>query len=197
MKRVILILLACSCFAQEIKRPGTDTDSGNQGCIGTRLSSSAMPQAYDAAGLSTESDLSAGGTQTASNYRARNFSGWTTNGNSYLSLTLNVNSSASPSGPVQGCIAYSIDGGVTFTHIRCDSGSGWTQRTDTISLSASQDLTQIEIEVCVAGLKNPGGKFSLEDISIYDIWTSGSTTPQSAGNGSGAGQPHRGLVTVN
>jgi len=86
---------------------------------------------------------------------------------------------------------------VTFTSIRDDSaGTGWGQTTNTITLSPSQDLTKLQIAVCAIGngtgtVAHPAVPTAgVDTITIWDIWTLGTTSGQGAGNGSSAGQRH-------
>lgn len=209
MKWPIIFLLAISCFAQEVKRPTKDTDVQNAGCRGTRIPSPAMPKAHDAAGLTTWNDLVGAGTNQSDAYSARNFSGWTAPGFTYVGLTLNINTqslgyNANGDGSGGGaCVDYSLNNGNSFTKIRCDSdfgGSGWGQITDTIPLSVAQDLTQVQIEICAWGTKGlprvgiPPGS---DDVQVFDIWTLGLGNPQGGGNGSGNGEPSRDIVIPN
>ena len=161
-----------------------------------------MPLSRDSAGLTTSSQIFATGTNTANIFRTRIFTGWSNPGQTYLDLNINVNASAAGSGDAaeQSCIKYSINGGVSYTTLLCDSGTGYAQQTSTIALSATQDLTKLRVAVCVSGQRGniqqdiaPG----TSQVSIFDIWTSGSTTPNTGGNGSSTGQAHRGIVIVN
>lgn len=201
MNKLFLVLLVASLSAQEIKRPTTDTDSGNYGCFGTRDVSRIMTKAYDAAGLSTFASIVASGSMTGPRLQARLFSGWTAASSGYVALTLNVNSFSDgfiSGGGGTACIKYSIDGGTSFTTLRCDTGPGWVQTTDTVILSPSQDLTKLRVGMCASGSKGNADRDPGEDdILAWDIWTSGTTNPQPAGNGSSAGQAHRGIVSVN
>ena len=213
MKKLLWFLLVSACFAQttEVLRPTADVDGGNNlgiGCFGQNQASTAMPKAYDAAGLATFSSLSEGGSQTSSLFKSRSFQSWQTSNNSanYSALVLNVYAfspgyAANDSGAGNACLYYSTDSGNTWTKMVCDSqnaGAGFGQ-TFTATLSTSQKFAQLKVATCVSGVKSVNGNPPGEDsIQIYDIWTLGTLpTNTNSGNGSNKGQPHRGVVVVN
>jgi hypothetical protein len=214
----LLLLLAGLAWGQEVKRPTMDVDGGgvatSLGCLtGSVLASAAMPLGYDAAGLTTASGQETDGPSSGTSHiSSRIFQTWESPGVAYTSLTLNVNSASNGylyfSTPQTGsaCVGYSLNGGASWTNIRCDStGAGWTQRTDTITLSASQDLSMLRVGVCTRG--SPGvPKASLDpgadDVTVWDIWTAANTPPtppsppSPSGGGSSAGNAHRSGVIV-
>jgi hypothetical protein len=208
MKLLLAVLLMCgSMAAQEIRRPTVDLDGGAValGCLpGTNASSTSMPLSYDSAGLATSSTQGRGGSSSAALYSTRVFTAWQSTGNTYSSLTLSVSSAGlgydSMGGAVgSACLVYSTDSGASWTSIRCDAGPGWLQVTDTITLSATQNLANLRVGVCTQGNKgvskvelDPG----FDEITIWDIWTSGATAAPSGGNGSSAGNAQRGAVII-
>lgn len=208
MRKLLIAVILCGlCNAQEIRRPTTDSDGGanlSLGCLGSNEASSSMSLAYDAAGLSTSSTSDTSGTPTTKLYRTRIFSAWQTTGNAYSALNLNINSS-SPGwqaiglGQGQACIAYSINLGASWTSVRCDTGTGWSQQTDVISLSAAQDLSRLRVGVCTQG--NKGNAFispGEDELSVFDIWTSGTVSGSiPAGSGSSSGIAHRNPIQPN
>lgn len=191
MRRLFLfLLLAGSTFAQnhETLRPTMDISSTTTaiGCAGANASSLSMPSSRDAAGLSTSSSNFAQGTVSKAIYKVRIFNVWAVPTQVYTSLSLKINSSgvetvvSGDGGVIQ--IEYSLNGGSTWTFLK--SGT-WPQVTDTINLSAGQDLTKLQVAVCVmsnAGIDSAGDE---ERITAWDIWTDG--TYGSGGGGSTAG----------
>jgi hypothetical protein len=200
MKLTIFLLLASACLAQDIKRPTFEIDSGaTVKCgFGSKQTSGSMANAYDAAGQSTSSTIAAQGSVSASVYRSRSFSAWQGPSSTYSALTLNVNSQEAESNQTgsigSGTVKYSIDGGATWSTLLVGA---WTRRTSTVTLSASQDLSQVKVGVCVQSSAGGDTTGPVETVTIFDIWTAGTTTPQGAGTGATSGTPHRGMVIVN
>lgn len=202
---LILTLLAFPQSGSEIKRPTSDADTSSSSWVTTNCgigtavaNTTAGTLARDAAGQSTSISYaisSGNGTKKT----ARQFSNWDTTANSYSALTLNVNSKsqgwAISDSTGNACLAYSIDAGSTWTQIRCDgSGSGWTQVTNTVSLSATQDLSRLRVGVCALAHGSTVGKspdievnLGSDNVQVYDIWTNGTTGAAGNGNGSGSG----------
>jgi hypothetical protein len=215
MSRTLKLALVFFCTAslaigQEIKRPTSGTSSNaSVGCIGNTQTASSMPNAFDAAGLVTSSTQSvAGGNCVLQGGRCvvggnifvkiMVFSSWQTTGNTYSSLTLNINSRSdgfNNLGGTQGgnaSLAYSLNSGTTWTQIRGDgTGNGWGQTTDSVSLSSGQSLAALRVGVCVQGngATLNGNDQGRDDIIVYDIWTAGTNSGSPpAGNGSGQGK---------
>lgn len=190
-------------FGQEIRRPSADSSSTSAGCPGVNKANSSMPLSYDSNGLSTSSTLAVSGGPcrlfqgdscriSGYNYSsARRFTNWQSPTTSYTSLVLNVNSAGSANGGGgndTACVSYSINAGSTFTTIRCSTS--WVQMTDTVTLSASQDLTKLIVLTCAGstGATNFTDPTNSSAV-IWDIWTSGATSGGlNPGNGSGSGQ---------
>lgn len=209
MKRFLAVLLMCtSAFAQDLKRPTTDVAGSPVplGCeFGNTRTSVAMPDAYDNAGLLTSSINSAAALYKSSKSSTRVFKTWQAASGSYSALGLYINSQspgwnslASGSGFGEGCIAYSLDSGLTWTSVVCDSGTGWTQQTFVVGLVPTQDLATVQVGVCTYGdaLSSPGDVGG-DGIYIYDIWTLGTSSSAPVGTGSSSGSPHRGVVIAN
>lgn len=199
---IIFLILIGSCCAQEIKRPTVDADAGNNlslGCFGQLAPSPSMPFAYDAAGQATSSSDTSIGSKTTTKFSTRAFSMWAAPSAAYLSLTLNINWSATdnPRGGDQGqaCAAYSIDGGAHYTSFGCDFPR--PRATSTVTLSPTQNLATIKVAVCVQGSAGFDTLGSIDQIVISDIWTVGTTTAPPSGTGSSAGQAQRGAIIVN
>lgn len=197
MKRLVWLLLVSCCFAQDVKRPNTDVDSGATiKCgIGTSSGSSTMTLAYDAAGQSTSSIIAIQGSISQSHYRSRAFYNWTAPSGSYSALTLNINAQnveTNSTGSVGGGeLKYSLNNGSTWTTIVSGAGGGgWPRLTRTINLSASQDLSQIRVSACVYSTAGGDTNGPTETMTIFDIWTSGTVSGQAPGNGSSAGTRH-------
>lgn len=211
MKRfLIVLLLVAVSHAQELKRPTVDTGTGSTtslGCSGSASAAATMPNAYDAAGLSTNSTITVVAPYKSQRARVRNFNTWQTPGGTYSALTLNVNAASSgwliaslgTGGTGTACLAYTVNSGATWNSIRCDTdGSGWAQQTFSFTLSSTQDFTKLQIGACVSGTAvDSSGDVGGDQISVYDIWTLGTTAGASVGTGSSSGQPHRGVVVVN
>lgn len=196
-----ILLLASTAFAQEIKRPSAEGDGGTAvkcGFFGTSLASAGMSLAYDAAGQSTSSALAVSGSINTTFYRSRTFSAWQTTGNTYSALTLSINSQeteTSPSGSTgSGTLQYSTNGGSTWTTL---ISGNWARTTSTVTLSAGQDLSKLKIAACVQSTAGGDTRGPNENVTIFDIWTTGTTNAAGGGVGTSSGQPHRGIVIVN
>lgn len=209
MKRLIMFLLLTSlAWAQELKRPTVD-DSGvtaaSLGCSGVATTSTAMPGAYDAAGLSTSSPQTVLKSYKGTQSKSRRFLTWQAPGSVYTSLTLNVNSfsqgwisRSSGEGDGSACMGYSGDGGHTWVNIACDPGTGWAQQTFSVTLLPTQNFADLQVGVCVGGSALAAfGDVGGDVINVYDIWTLGSTSSAPVGTGSTSGLPYRGVVVVN
>jgi hypothetical protein len=208
MKRwLVLLLLTSLSWGQELKRP-TAEDSGatasSIGCSGVATASSAMPLSWDASGLSTQSPQTVIKAYKGTQSKTRRFLTWGAGG-TYTALTLNINSQSAGwvsqsmgAGEGSACMAYSLDGGHVWTSIACDSGAGWAQQTFSVTLSPTQNLTTVQVGVCVGGSALGGfGDVGGDVMNVYDIWTLGTTNSAPVGNGSTSGLPHRGVVVVN
>lgn len=200
----ILLLLSTLAFGQlsDILRPTKDVDPGNvnYGCstIGHEASS-AMPKAYDTAGLTTFGFLSAIGDDGSGHNETRLFSSWATTHNSYTALSLNINASFDIQGSATACIKYSTDGGNTYATAQCSSAF-LGAKTYTFTLSTTQDFAQLRVAACGFGTKGsaPAERDPGEaSIFIYDIWTVGTNPAPATGNGSSSGQAHRDIVVSN
>ncbi len=199
---VITLLFACFAASQEIKRPTADIDGGNNtklGCVGQNQASSAMPNAYDKAGLSTSSNQFTSGGLNGTKFETRIFMTWQMRGSNYSALTLNINSASagylSGNGTGAACVNYSVNNGRTWTKVRCDGALGWPQTTDTIVLSAGQDLPRLQVAICTEG-DSGGGDVNFigsDNVLLFDIWTSGTYSTGSAGTS----QLDRGAVLTN
>lgn len=198
-----LLLVSTLAFGQlsDILRPTTDVDPGNvnYGCVtGGNQASSAMPKSYDAAGLATSSSLFVVGDNNGPHTKTRLFSSWAATTNSYTALSLNINAALFTDGAAKGCVKYSTDGGNTYNSVFC--GTVNLQQTFTFALSTTQDLTKLRVGACTYGGK---GNFKAEvdpgdaNVQIFDIWTVGTNPAPATGNGSTAGQAHRGIVVSN
>ena len=207
MRKLAILLIIGSLQAQELKRPTVDATGTGAGCSGVALTGGSIPLAHDSAGASTFSTMFAGsgyvlphnlgeGSRTQS--FSKRLTTWTTTGNSYLSLTLNILSSSPGADGTGGnaCLAYSVNSGTNWTSIRCSS-TAWTMVTDSVTLTSTLDLTKLQVAACVQANGNDPVNPSSNSMKIYDVWTLGTNTPQGGGNGSTAGQPHRGLVIAN
>lgn len=201
--RIALVFFSAAVltFGQEIKRPTADSDASGF-CGGTSTSSTAMPQSWDAAGLTTSSNQSSTGGSCrlfqsgickipGYNYsQGRKFTNWQTTTTSYVSLTLNINSQGTTGVGTadQACTQYSTNGGVSYTSIRCTSTS-WGEITDSVTLNPAQDLSQLAVRVCVEGTGATNFSPSTTSVvTVWDIWTLGSTSGgNNNGNGSGSG----------
>lgn len=198
--RKLLALIFCATLAfgaDEIKRPTTDNDPGSTtwatnacGVSTYTANSTSGALAYDAAGQSTSVTYSQLGTTSGSgqNMTSRKFQAWQSATQTYTSLTLNFNTSSPGANAFGGasCLMYSLNSGSTWTTVRCDAGGGWTQTTDTVTLSAAQNLSNIQIGICVAGVQGGGvpGNRGQDSIQLYDFWTDGVYTV-AAGAGTG------------
>lgn len=207
MRKLLIVFLLGSVWADELKRPTANADGTGAGCIGLRLNLGSLPLAYDAAGPSTSSNLNTSsgyalphglGIGSRTQFIGKRVTSWTATGNTYLGLTLNILSSSAGADGVGGnaCLAYSVNSGTSWNSIRCSSGA-WSMVTDTVTLTPVQDLTKLQVAACAQANGNDPENISTDNLQIFDIWTLGTNTPQGAGNGSTAGQPHRGLLIAN
>lgn len=199
--RLIAIFLICASAAfgqsHEVLRPAVDASSVTTaiGCSGSNQSSSAMANSHDASGLSTSSSISATGTITVTRYKVRIFSSWAAPTSAYTALSLKVNTSGTETNNTGTdgvmAVAYSLNSGSTWTNIRLGGGSGnnWTQTTDTVTLSAAQDFTKLQVAVCVQGSAGGDTNGTTDTIVAWDIWTDGTFTGGAVGNGSSQGVP--------
>ena len=201
MKLAICLLLVSSAFAQDIKRPTFELDAGaTVKCgFGTKQTSSPMPLAYDSAGQSTAGAQVAQGSASSSFYKSRSFSAWQGSSSSYSTLVLNINAlatqTASTGSIAQAALRYSIDGGATWVGIV--TAPSWTRQTFSVTLSPTQDLSLLKAAVCVDSMAGGDTQGANESITVFDIWTLGTTTPQGGGSGSTSASPQRELVIVN
>jgi hypothetical protein len=186
MRKLIAILALCSIAfgADEIKRPTVDTDPGAQtwstnNCgIGTYTASTTSGAlARDGAGQATSVryfQISTGG---HTRITSRQWATWGTTTFTYSALTLNVNSSSTGSSASPGskaCLTYSLDSGATWTAIRCSTDTAWAQVTDSIALSATQNLNALRLGMCTLGVVDDGiDGAGFMPVTIYDIWTDG------------------------
>lgn len=189
---VLLATLVGLARGQEIRRPTAEADFAGTtfSCaIGTRQTSAAMPNFYDASGTSTSSSDSQLGGHNADKYRTRKFTTWAAASGSYSALTLKVNT-ADVIGGVNGGevdIYYSTNAGSTWTNVYIDT-VGAAQQTYTAALNPAQDLSQLQVAYCLYGASDLGviGDFGTAQITGYDIWTEG-TLSGGSGGGAGAG----------
>ena len=203
----LILCTAGLTFGDELLRPSADATSSatSYGCSGTNVAFTSFPNAHDAAGLSTSSSgsVSGGGCRKFTNgecvvpganqFSARLFNTWPSSGNTWASLTLNINSLSSGGFLSQdsACLAYSLNSGMTWTSIRCAQG-GWIQVTNTVSIPVAQDLTKLQVGICVQGTGFPigGGSSGSDSIQVWDIWTLGTNNvPPTPPAGSGTSRP--------
>jgi len=187
---VIALRFAALAAGQEIGRPTADIDGGNNrklGCVGENQPSSARPNAYDAAGLSTGSNQFTSGGLNQRKFQTRIFVSWQMAEKNYSALTLNINSASagylSGNGTGAACVNYSVNEGRTWTKVRCDGALGWPQTTDTIVLPAGQDLTKLQVAICTEGDSGGGDAdfIGSDNVRLFDIWTSGTYSTGPAG----------------
>lgn len=187
--RKLLALIFCATLAfgaDEIKRPTADNDPGSTtwatNACGTstyQSNTTSGANAYDAAGQSTSVTYSVTGSTAGNgqNMTSRRFTTWQAAGQTYTSLTLNFNTvgPGPNAGGGKACLLYSLNSGSTWTTVRCDTFAGWVQTTDTVTLSTSQDLSQIQVGVCVAGQQGGGVPVNrgTDSIQLFDFWTDG------------------------
>lgn len=193
---VAILMLLAFADSTEIKRPGSDADMGSATWVTTNCGIGSYQSnttdgtnGRDAAGQATSVLFTKAGAGSGAKETSRTYYGWSSTSNTYTALTLNINSSAAANlADLAGeaCIAYSLNGGGTWTVIRCTTAS-WAQTTDTVTLSTTQSLSSIEVGVCMLRVATSGALISSAQVTVYDIWTSGTTTAAPAGNGSGSG----------
>jgi hypothetical protein len=172
---LILLFFCLPLYSQEIRRPTADSDPGGAtlNCNVTNIASTAMPDSYDAGGESTLSSLTASASQFTSYHAVRLFSSWQTASGGYTSLNLKVRSG----GDIEGAggitaIEYSTNAGSSWTTLRND-GEDYSATTDSIALSAGQNLANLRVRVCAAGLADWG----IATLDVWDIRTEGTLAP--------------------
>ncbi len=175
----VALLLASACWAQEIRRPTAEANYTTAFgiCAGTNLASTAMANYYDASGESTSATQSALATTTTDRWKGRVFTTWQAASGSYSVLNLKVFSACSSAGLGGGdCdAAYSTNGGTSWTPLAILNPAS-------ISLSASQNLSQLQVRVCAVGFfdaTDPG----TGTLTGYDIRTEGTLVPKGAKKG--------------
>jgi hypothetical protein len=194
----LLAIFTLLAFADstEIKRPQSDADLGSMSWVTTNCgvssyqsNSTAGTLGRDADGQATSVTLTKSGSGTGAKETSRTFYSWAAITNTYTALTLNVNSSGIANGDdVAGkaCLAYSLDSGVTWTQIRCTTTS-WAHTTDTIALSATQDMSTVMVGACMKRASTGAGLLSTASVTVYDIWSSGTLGSAAVGTGSSSG----------
>lgn len=195
MRALLVILLASSCAwtqqLHDIIRPSRDLDGGSY--ISTHVDttdcptalqtgSSAQPNWWDAAGLSTSSLFElTNGNPNVTRCANRVFDTFPAGTHTYSSLILFVNSSGTCAHSCGiGTIAYSANGNVSFTTLI--SGANWVQATFSANLSLSQDLTQLTVSAVDFANTNLGGGTGQGDMAItgFDVWVDGAYNPPAA-----------------
>jgi hypothetical protein len=194
MKRaglLIICLLATLGWGQEIRRPTTETDSltgavCNSG--GGTTGVPAMPNFYDSSGESTSSTDGSDWGDTIDNLGVAGgkiYSGFPAASGSYSALNLIVYSSCThhdgSSLSNAGCaVQYSTNNGSTWTtDYFVSNTTNHSLVRDTISLSTSQDLTQLKVRWCTSAVDN-GSTDSYYTLAGYDIRTEGTLSSPTA-----------------
>jgi len=170
----ILLLLVPWSLGTDDKRPTAEADDATPGaCSGVRVASSAMANFHDSGGEATSSVQSA--TQF---YKQRRFTTWAEASGGYSALSLKVRTAfdSTPDVPVgdahgEATVQYSINGGAAWTTIR-SARADWAAVTDSVSLSAGQNLSQLQVRVCVMGVED-SGENGTGTLTGYDIRTEG------------------------
>lgn len=188
IKKLLLIftLIPIALSANEIRRP----------LVSSPIS---VPNAYDSAGNSTSSFISATGANCpdltldegtgryscngsvgATDTETTVISSWVLPSGAYTGLALIVESDCTlidPDAAGTNCeIDYSINNGSTWTGIRAGN---WADHTDTIVLSPSQDLSLLKVRVfAIANGASGGGGFTQPSpasttMDLFDIRTEG------------------------
>lgn len=211
MRLLALILCTTSlAFGDELLRPTTDANSGSTayGCSGTNIASQSFANAHDAAGLATSSSGQASGgpcqkilngqcvVQGHNQFLARTFTGWPASGNTWAGLTINVNwSSGGGSLPLDKiCIAYSVNSGSGWISLVCSS-AGQSQGTTSAALNPGQDLTKLQVGICIMAQGTSDAGQGFDDLRVWDIWTLGTNNvPPPTPSPSPAGRPNDPII---
>jgi len=102
------------------------------------------------------------------------FHTWQTTSYTYTSLTLYVKYTTSGFSDDLWCIYYSTDGGSSWNElVACNSNNYASIQTASVSLSASQDLSQLQVKVYGDKTKGPDNGH----VHIYDVYTLGTYVP--------------------
>lgn len=146
-------------MAIEIKRPTSYTNDSGSATL------SNPGNAYDGNSSTYAQILTAEAAYSISRIHT-----WQSSTKTYTSLNLNVSASgdADYSDGAETLLHYSTNGGSSWTLIRNPS-SAWAA-TDTISLNASQDLSQLQIKLTVIA----DSYYYIDAfIRVYEAWTEG------------------------
>jgi hypothetical protein len=165
---VIAILLSVLAYGQT---PGTFTDRPTtQSSPGTPYLNPA--NAYDN-NFSTAATASVTEGVKGAKSDIEVWSGFSSAPGGANTIKLNVNSSASCNANGIVTVSYSLNGGVSFTTIYMIENATRGQQTDSVTLSNSQDLTQVEVKAEVTALNVGSGTAGTASNAIYEIWISG------------------------
>ena len=147
----------------EYLRPTAYTDAGGR--------TTNPANAYDNASV-PPNDTYAETDTGADEYPSITYHTWQTPNYTYTALVLKVNRSSSGHSNDQWGIAYSTDGGNNWAYIDSMSSNNVARGTVQVILSASQDLSQLQVKI--DSEKVLGGDGGVVD--TYDIWTEGTYT---------------------
>jgi hypothetical protein len=181
---LFLISPALLFATDEILRPTAESNVSNgtsTNCTSTvNSTSSAMPNFYDSTGISTSSTQHVTNGSGGYSEAARDFTTWAAASNSYSALTLNVNYKMVNAGDsYHAGVAYSINGGTSWTDVH--TGGVASATTYTVTLSTSQDLSQLRVRACMRA-DDFGGSGGDATMTGYDIWTAGTISTPTVAN---------------
>lgn len=115
-------------------------------------------------------------------------------GGTITAINLNVNTSMSTlfGGAAKTIVKYSLDAGSSWTQL-FSTAVNYAQRTDSVTLPVTQDLTKVKVSVYVQAF---AGKNTFVTSRVYEIWAV-VTTQVSAGGSSGSSEAGTGGGTPN
>lgn len=177
MKRTLIVIMvplitAMLSVIAQAQTPGTFTDRPSTfSSPGTPYLN--PPSAYDGSfSTSSSGNVTEGVKGAKSDIEV--WSGFSSAPPGANTIKLNVNSSASVNANGTVTVSYSLNGGAGFTTLYLlDFGGGTrSQRTDTITLSNTQDLTKVQVKAESTAF-NIGSGIGTAQSAIFEIWISG------------------------
>jgi hypothetical protein len=156
-------------YAASVMRPTADSDPGEASSLctaGTNAVSAAMPESWDADENTFDSIVAI--LATSSKNSQRLFSGFGTLAGSDKTLIIkSQHTIGGGDGIGSGVIEYSLNAGGAWTTLFQSMNTGRPLTTDTITLPAEQDVSQIQVRACVTATSV--GNTSSSTLNIYDI----------------------------
>lgn len=188
MRKFIIAILLFAAWpawaATQYLRPTADADTTTGPCAADNVYVASGSGSLTYSGKSGVgptgtgySDYSVTGSFTNNRYINRVFSTWATTSYTYTALTLNVSVAGSTSSNSNGGeydMYYSTDTGSTWTPLIYVSGVGVNiaQATSTVTITGAT-LSNLMVVACAIGYADSEGNPDSAEITVFDIWTTG------------------------